>query len=86
MGNHAAAVSAYQEAMRLFPRAQSPRLSLAMSALRQGDRRTGRHLLSPLRASAQQAEDPWWVYPLCEGRDADALLSRLRHALGSAAR
>jgi hypothetical protein len=63
------ALSAYEEAARLYPTAQSPRLAL-------GDRSA---LLS-LPLDENEREDPWWSYHLFPGRDTRAAFDRL-HAL-----
>ena len=60
---------AYEEAARLYPAAQSPRLAL-------GDRAA---LLS-LPNDHTSREDPWWTYHLFSGRNAGAAFDRL-HAL-----
>jgi tetratricopeptide (TPR) repeat protein len=77
-GNAQAAAVAYREAQALFPRAQSPRLALGLLAIATGQLPDS-DLLSPLRMNPRPLhDDPWWVYPLCEGRDAAKLVAALR--------
>jgi tetratricopeptide (TPR) repeat protein len=86
LGNRPASEAAYREAMGLFPRAQSPRLALALIAITHGAGQLDDDLLTPLRSASTADDrlgDPWWAYPLCEGRYAEALLTRLRRAIGS---
>lgn len=88
LGDHVAAEKAYREAARLFPAAQSPRLSLALLAIRGGDRQALSSILGPLRGKGSDVStnDPWWVYGLCEGRDVKSLMTQLRQAIGEASR
>ena len=84
-GDSSAAAAAYREASEWFPQAQSPRLSLALLAVRTGDRDALTTTLALLRARVSNAstkDDPWWVYDMCEGRDADALTTELRQTTG----
>ncbi len=68
----------YQEALALFPDAQSALLGASHAALLTADvagtlapvGRLGPH-------SASFAADPWWQYHLCAGREADTLLRAL---------
>jgi hypothetical protein len=89
LGNRAAAERAFREASRLFPAAQSPRLALALLAVRGGDRRVLDATLEPLRRSPSSrgpADEPWWIYGLCEGRDQEMLVARLRHTIAGLSR
>jgi tetratricopeptide (TPR) repeat protein len=89
VGDPSAAEAAYREASEWFPQAQSPRLSLALLAVRRGDREAVNTALTLLRArmsSASAKDDPWWVYGVCDGRDSDALVTQLRQTIGEAAR
>ena len=89
IGDLPAAEAAYREASRLFPRAQSPRLSLALLAVRTGERQTLSSVLAPLRekdSGVSTADDPWWSYGLCTGRDAESLAKELRREIGELAR
>lgn len=89
IGDLPAAEAAYREASRLFPRAQSPRLSLALLAVRTGERQTLSSVLAPLRerdSGVSTADDPWWSYGLCTGRDAESLAKELRREIVELAR
>jgi tetratricopeptide (TPR) repeat protein len=87
LGDRAAAESAFREASRLFPVAQSPRLGLALLALSAGNRESLASILAPLRApaaSVTRTDDPWWLYAYCEGRDVDAMVAQLRQRVREA--
>jgi tetratricopeptide (TPR) repeat protein len=65
LGNRAAARECFERALKLYPRAQSPRLSLSQLARQSGDRPGALRALQPLseRSVDQVAqEDPWWTY------------------------
>lgn len=71
-------------ALALFPRAQSALLAQSQLALRRGDLAAARvpiQLLSELPPAVIEASDPWNLYPLGAGRNADALLTKMRGAL-----
>jgi tetratricopeptide (TPR) repeat protein len=55
---------AYERAMALFPRAQSPRLALAEMAWRGGNQGLAQSGLRTLfvTAGGDRSADPWWVY------------------------
>lgn len=78
----------FEEASRLFPDAQSPWLALSALAALGGDTDAARRALDEVAASSETADDPWWVYDECTGRNAqpiyDAFLRKV-HALSSAA-
>jgi tetratricopeptide (TPR) repeat protein len=70
----------YREAAALFPGAQSALLAQSQVALLAADVAGA---LEPIQrmdippATALEREDPWWLYDLGSGRDADALLRDL---------
>jgi len=46
-------------------------------------------VLAPLRekdSGVSAADDPWWSYGLCTGRDAESLVKELRQVIGELAR
>jgi tetratricopeptide (TPR) repeat protein len=64
----------YEEAARLYPHAQAPRLALSQLAHRAGDRAAARAALDTAVApvAARRADDdPWWAYQRSAGRQAD---------------
>ena len=89
IGDASAAEAAFREAAEWFPQAQSPRLSLALLAIRAGDRdalNTSLALLRARMAKSSTKDDPWWVYDMCEGRDLDSLVTELRQTTDEARR
>ena len=68
----------YQDALTLFPDAQSALLASSQLALLGSDVPA---TLAPVERlgprSAASTADPWWQYHLCAGRDADDLLKAL---------
>ena len=81
LGHVDAARDAYAHAASRFPAAQSPRLGLSQLARRAGDRagalKAMRHVFDP-SDDAERSDDPWWIYYMTNGRNADALLAELR--------
>jgi tetratricopeptide (TPR) repeat protein len=68
----------YQEALALFPDAQSAALASSQLALLRADMAASLAPVERLGAkSASFSADPWWQYHLAAGRDADALLKAL---------
>ena len=71
----------FNEALKLFPRAQSPLLGLSQVARQANDLPAAmaaleRALILPL--SPLDRDDPWWRYDLSHVRNGDALLADLR--------
>jgi tetratricopeptide (TPR) repeat protein len=64
----------YQQAAKLYPRAQAPRVALSQLAHRSGNRIAARETLDVMfdRGSLISGEDdPWWFYQRSAGRMAD---------------
>jgi tetratricopeptide (TPR) repeat protein len=80
LGNLSEARRHYTRASEIYPRAQSPRLSLTLLARQRGDRaevmNTMGQVLSLPHADREQA-DPWWDYFRWQNRSAAALLADL---------
>ncbi len=79
-GNTAAARGRFERAAELYPKAQSPRLALALLAPdRAGRDRARRDLQDVLSLPAAERElsDPWWDYFGWQNRDAEALRAEL---------
>lgn len=69
----------YQQALALFPAAQSARMALSHLARSRSDRDAALELLQPaLSAPNPRDDDPWWDYHEGDGRNADTLFRRLR--------
>jgi tetratricopeptide (TPR) repeat protein len=65
LGRDAAARDAFEQALALYPNAQSPRLALSQIARRAGNRAAAQRELqaiAKLPDDEQRREDPWWVY------------------------
>ena len=76
-----AARQSYQQALELFPRAQSARIALSHLARQRSDREAALGLLLPTLSASpvgRQDDDPWWDYHRGDGRHAEALLQQLR--------
>jgi tetratricopeptide (TPR) repeat protein len=72
---------AYGQAAALYPNAQSPYLALSALSWRNGDRSSAlaniEHVFEPPSPQAGR-DDPWWDYRVTAGRNADALIDRVR--------
>jgi hypothetical protein len=82
-GDAIGARAAYERAAALFPRAQSPYLSLSLIADERGargDTLQAMRRLADLPGAAHLREDPWWRYDAGSGRREDFLLGLLRRA------
>jgi tetratricopeptide (TPR) repeat protein len=80
---------AYERAMALFPRAQSPRLALAEMAWRDGSPGLAQSGLRTLfvTAGGDRSTDPWWVYDVSLVTDwADRVLDMRRAAVEAGSR
>jgi predicted negative regulator of RcsB-dependent stress response len=74
-----AARRSYQQALALFPTAQSARLALGHLARVRSDREGAMAMLQPtLLAAVPRDDDPWWDYHRGDGRNVQALLRQLR--------
>lgn len=80
----AGARSAYERAMALAPKAQSPRVGLSQLLMRTGDRTAALDLLRPaLAPEASDDNDPMWTYYTTAGREAGVLLDRVYRTMGA---
>jgi len=73
--------AAYERAGELFPLAQSPLAALAALARRRGDRPGALRAMQELVALPPNPElrkDPWWIYDIWHGRDADDRIDAVR--------
>jgi tetratricopeptide (TPR) repeat protein len=72
-GDSRAARVEYEQAARLFGRAQAPRLALAQLLRAMGDGVTATTTLASLllETEGSEADDPWWTYHPSGGRSAD---------------
>jgi tetratricopeptide (TPR) repeat protein len=78
LGSAVEAAAHYQEALRLFPHAQSALLGASQVALVESDLRAALAAVARLGPQSADADaDPWWRYHLGPGRDADRLLRAL---------
>lgn len=76
-----AARLSYEQALGLFPRAQSVRVALSHLARQRSDRAAALALLLPTLSASpvgRDQDDPWWDYHRGDGRNAEALLQQLR--------
>ena len=74
LGRFGDARSLYEEAARLYPQAQAPRLALSQLAHRSGDRAAARAALGTAiepSTARQPDDDPWWMYQRSAGRQAE---------------
>jgi len=78
-GDRRAARVAYEQAGRLFARAQAPRLALAQLLRATGEGTTAATTLETLLAGSgeDESDDPWWTYHLSGGRSADRRFRQL---------
>jgi tetratricopeptide (TPR) repeat protein len=61
-GQLADATLAFEAAARIAPRAQSPRVALAATFLKRGDRDRAYEWAAAARTSTDEDGDPWWFY------------------------
>jgi tetratricopeptide (TPR) repeat protein len=76
-----AARASYQQALELFPRAQSARIALSHLARQRSDQEAALALLLPTLSASPEGrgeDDPWWDYHRGDGRHAEELLKQLR--------
>jgi hypothetical protein len=79
MAHYDAAERSYQQALDLFPAAQSARMALGHLARQRSDRDAALALLQPaLTAPLPRNDDPWWDYFRGDGRNSETLFRRLR--------
>ncbi|MBS1817616.1 MAG: hypothetical protein JSU08_06790 [Acidobacteria bacterium] len=77
------AADAYDDAARLFPRAQSPLLARSALARRRDAYEPARDAVARLWALAPGADDddPWWAYSVAHASGADALVTSVWEAV-----
>lgn len=78
LGKLDAAADHYRQASALFPGAQSALLAQSQAALLKSDAPSALgfvHKLDAIPSTAEERDDPWWVYELATGRDADLILA-----------
>ena len=68
----------YDTALRMAPRAQSPRVALMRLAVRSGDQPAAEALANEIQTARADAFDPWWVYWLGDYRQYGSIVGRLR--------
>jgi tetratricopeptide (TPR) repeat protein len=82
LGHFDAARAAFDKAAALFPSAQSPLLGLSELARRRGDRAGALGAIQKVFELPDggdfNRDDPWWVYHVAQGRNADMLLDDVR--------
>ena len=84
LGHRAAAREWYGRAAETWPTAQSPLLALSQLALGAGDQGGAQRAMERiLRLPADEPErsDPWTMYYVTAGRNAEALLAEMRAAV-----
>jgi hypothetical protein len=83
LGRFDRARAMYERAMAIVPGAQAPHLGLSQLAHRTGDRVAARTALEPLLAArhGETKSDPWWVYSISCGRDANARMRDVHRAV-----
>ena len=78
--NHdAAAVAHCRQAVALFPHAQSAQVALSFALLHAGDAPGAAAPIDAIRwlPGEENRRDPWWLYDLGAGRNANAILTAL---------
>jgi hypothetical protein len=88
LGETEEARSAYERAAALYPTAQSPLLALAQLARKEGNQPEASAAMRRLWALGDPAKrlDPWPVYYLMQGGDAEPLLRELYRRVSLEAR
>lgn len=88
VGDRPAARDAYEQAARLFRRAQAPRMALAQLLRVGGDGPAAATHLDALLTETDEgdADDPWWTYHLSGGRSADRRFRQLWDSTPAAVR
>jgi tetratricopeptide (TPR) repeat protein len=74
LGRTSEARALYQEAAKLYPRAQAPRVALSQLAHKSGNRAAARETLDVMfdrGSQISEEDDPWWFYQRAAGRMAD---------------
>jgi tetratricopeptide (TPR) repeat protein len=83
-GRRAEARTAYEQAGRLFPGAQTPRIALSQLLRASGDAPTAAAMLE--RVVDEPADDPWWEYYAAAGRSFEEMVRALGAATPAAVR
>jgi len=83
IGNENGARQAYLRAIKVFPRAQSPRLGLSRLDGAPADQQAARRTAIALTSENVDDDrgDPWWTYEYEQGRHRDGLLASLYDAV-----
>jgi hypothetical protein len=71
----------FESASRLFPDAQSPWLALSALAAAAGDVEGSRRALDRVVTRTEAADDPWWTYDECSGRNASRIYTDFNQAV-----
>ena len=80
LGRTDEARAAYQSALQVAPTAQSASMALAALLFRQGQRDAAERLVKAV-LSAEQPQDPWWIYWPADFRRAPALIASMRETV-----
>ena len=72
------ALSAFQDASRIYPQAQSPRVAIASLLQQAGRRDEALAQRTAIGALPRDAQDPWWIYWLADRRFVADLLAKIR--------
>ena len=83
LGEGEAAAKYYAAALQSFPLAQSARIGASRIAASRGSVSAAREFLMVLDAGSFQtgADDPWWTYHFCAGRNVNTLVMRVYASL-----
>jgi hypothetical protein len=84
LGHEDEARAAYERAAVLYPMAHAPRLALSQMAAREGDTIAASNTLELVLSRTSDPardDDPFWMYHVAVGRDANALLAEAYRAL-----